>query len=81
MATSRHFRHNVRSEQNLYEDLIVESLKFFGTDIYYLPREVVARDMIFNDETLSRFAYAYRIEVSKTSKGLTVTEIYSLSLA
>lgn len=63
MATSRHFRHNVRSEQNLYEDLIIESMKFFGTDIYYLPREVVARDMIFNDETLSRFAYAYRIEV------------------
>lgn len=63
MATSRHFRHNVRSEQNLYEDLIVESLRFYGTDIYYLPREVVSRDMIFNDEELSRFAYAYRIEV------------------
>ena len=63
MATSRHFRHNVLSEQNLYEDIIVESLKFFGTDIYYLPREVVSRDMIFNDEELSRFAYAYRIEV------------------
>ena len=63
MATSRHFRHNVRSEQNLYEDLIVESLKFYGQDIYYLPREVVSRDMIFNDEVLSRFQYAYRLEV------------------
>lgn len=63
MSTSRHFRHNVRSEQNLYEDLIVESLKFYGSDIYYLPREVVSRDMVFNDEELSRFEYAYRIEV------------------
>ena len=62
MATSRHFRHNVRSEQNLYEDLIVESLRFFGQDVYYLPREVVSRDMIFNDEELSRFQYAYSIE-------------------
>ena len=63
MATSSHFRHNVRSEQNLYEDLIVESLKFYGVDIYYLPREVVHRDMVFNDETLSRFAHAYTVEV------------------
>ena len=63
MATSSYFRHNVRSEQNLYEDLIVESLKFYGQDIYYLPREVVHKDMIFNDEVLSRFQYAYRIEV------------------
>lgn len=63
MATSPYFRHNVRSEQNLYEDLIVESLKFYGQDVYYLPREVVSRDMIFNDEVLSRFEYAYRIEV------------------
>ena len=63
MATSSYFRHNVRSEQNLYEDLIVESLKFYGQDIYYLPREVVHKDMIFNDEVLSRFQYAYRVEV------------------
>jgi len=63
MATSRHFRHNVRSEQNLYEDLIVESLKFYGQDVYYLPREVVSRDMIFNDETLSRFDHAYSVEM------------------
>jgi hypothetical protein len=63
MATSRHFRHNVRSEQNLYEDLIVESLKFYGQDVYYLPREVVSRDMVFNDEELSRFDNAYSVEV------------------
>lgn len=63
MATSVHFRHNVRSEQSLYEDLIVESLKFYGQNVYYLPREVVSRDMVFNDETLSEFKYAYQVEV------------------
>ena len=63
MATSPFFRHNVQSEQDLYEDLIVESMKFYGVDIYYLPREVVHSDMIFNDEVLSRFKYSYVVEV------------------
>jgi len=63
MALSQHFRHNVRSEQSLYENLIVESLKFYGQNVYYLPREVVSRDMVFNDETLSEFKYAYQVEV------------------
>ena len=30
-----------RPEQNLYEDLVIESLKFYGQDVYYLPRELV----------------------------------------
>jgi hypothetical protein len=63
MALSQHFRHNVKSEQSLYENLIVESLKFYGQNVYYLPREVVSRDMVFNDETLSEFKYAYQVEV------------------
>ena len=63
MATSPFFRHNVKSEQDLYEDLIVESMKFYGVDIYYLPREVVHSDMIFNDEVLSKFKYSYVVEV------------------
>jgi len=63
MATSQYFRHNVRSEQDLYEDLIIESLKFYGQDMYYLPREVIYRDMVFDDATLSRFDNAYKIEM------------------
>lgn len=63
MTTSRYFKHNVRSEQRLYEDLIVESMKFYGQDFYYIPREVVSRDMIFDDATLSRFNFAYKVEM------------------
>ena len=63
MATSHYFRHNVKSEQNLYEDLIIESMKFYGQDIYYLPREVVHRDFIFDDAVLSQFHYAFKIEM------------------
>jgi hypothetical protein len=62
MATNPYFRHNVRSEQNLYEDLIIESIQMFGQDVYYIPREVVHRDMIFDDSILSRFKHAYKVE-------------------
>lgn len=62
MATNPYFRHNVRSEQNLYEDLIIESIKMYGQDVYYIPREVVHRDMIFDDSILSRFKFAYKVE-------------------
>lgn len=63
MATSHYFRHNVKSEQNLYEDLIVESMQFYGQDCYYLPREVVHKDFIFDDAVLSQFQYAFKIEM------------------
>ena len=63
MATSHYFRHNVKSEQNLYEDLIVESMQFYGQDCYYLPREVVHKDFIFDDTVLSQFLYAFKIEM------------------
>lgn len=63
MAISPYFRPNVKSEQRLYEDLIIESLQFYGQDCYYIPREVVTRDTIFDDERLSRFSNAYKIEM------------------
>jgi hypothetical protein len=63
MATSKYFSQKVKSEQNLYEDLIIESLKFYGQDVYYIPREVVSKDMVFSDTELSRFNNAYKIEM------------------
>ena len=62
MATNPYFRHNVRSEQSLYEDLIIESIQMYGQDVYYIPREVVHRDMILDDAILSRFNHAYKVE-------------------
>ena len=41
MATNVFFSHAVKSEQNLVEDLIVESLRFYGHNCYYLPRSIV----------------------------------------
>ena len=63
MATNPYISRGHRPEQNLYEDLIVESIKFYGEDIYYLPRELVNRDNVFLDDVPSHFSDAYKVEV------------------
>lgn len=63
MARNVYFSQNVKSEQNLYEDLIVESLKIYGQDCYYLPRNMVSRDMILNEAIESKFDDAYMVEM------------------
>ncbi len=63
MATNPYISQGHRPEQSLYEDLIIESIKFYGQDIYYLPREVVEREDIFLDSIQSQFSDAYKIEV------------------
>lgn len=63
MATNKYFSQGARSEQLLYEDIIVESLKMYGQDVYYLPRDSVNLDTIFGDETSAVFDDAYKIEM------------------
>lgn len=63
MAINQYFSQGARSEQLLYEDLIVESLKMYGQDVYYLPREIINLDTIFDDDVPSRFEDAYKIEM------------------
>ena len=62
MPRNVYFSQAVRSEQNLYEDLIIESLKIFGQDIYYLPRETISKDNILGEDRASKFDDAYMIE-------------------
>jgi len=63
MATNPYISQSVKSEQNLYEDIVIESLKFYGQDVYYIPREIVNKDPIFLDDVPSRFSDAYKIEM------------------
>lgn len=63
MATNPYINKRSRSEQGLYEDLVIESLQFYGEDVYYLPRELVNKDTIFGDDVVSRFTDAYKIEM------------------
>lgn len=63
MPTNPYISQKVRSEQNLYEDIVIESLKFYGQDVYYIPREIVNKDPIFLDDVPSRFTDAYKVEM------------------
>jgi hypothetical protein len=63
MPRNVYFSQTVRSEQNLYEDLIIESLKIYGQEVMYLPRNMVSRDMILNEAIESKFNDAYSIEM------------------
>jgi len=63
MATNLYFSQKVRSEQNLYEDIVIESLKMYGQDVYYLPRDLVNEDTIFGDDVPSRFNSSHKIEM------------------
>lgn len=67
MATNHYF-HNFTgtkiNEQRLYEDVIVESIKIHGHDVYYLPREQWDdTDPIFGENIQSRFERAYQMEM------------------
>jgi len=62
MPRNVYFSQAVQSEQHLYEDLIIESLKIFGQDAYYLPRKIINRDEIFGEDSSSKFNDAYMIE-------------------
>jgi hypothetical protein len=51
------------SEQNLYEDLIIESMKIYGFEVYYLPRKSNSLDSILTEDPLNTFDYAFPIEM------------------
>ena len=63
MATNLYFSQSVKSEQDLYENIVVESLKMYGQDVFYMPRTLVAEDKIFGEDVASRFEDAYKIEM------------------
>ena len=63
MPTNNYFNHAVKTEQHLYEDLVVESLRFYGHDVLYLPRQIIEEDSILNDDVQSRFGDAYSVEM------------------
>ncbi len=51
------------AEQRLVEDLIIESLKIYGHDLYYMPRTSVTQDNILNEDVLAQFTSSYPIEM------------------
>ena len=63
MARNLYFSDGYRPEQLLYEDLIVEAMKIYGHDLYYMPRDLVAVDAVFKEDPVSNFNSSYRVEM------------------
>jgi Virus neck protein len=64
MTTNRYFnQHNSIKEQNLVESLVTESIQIFGRDVYYLPRTLQKEDLIYGEDTISKFSNYFTIEM------------------
>lgn len=58
-----YFSHGTRNEQYLVEDLIIESLKIYGQEFFYIPRTLVSKDEILGEDRLSEFKTSFPIEM------------------
>ena len=63
MPTNVYFDTGTTREQHLYEDLIIEQLRIYGQDVYYIPRKLLGEDKVFSEDTASKFEDAYLIEM------------------
>jgi len=63
MPTNVFFNHAVNTEQHLYEDLVVESLRMYGQETYYLPRQIIEEDSILGEDVQSKFGSSYSVEM------------------
>ena len=62
MTRNVFFTHGTRNEQFLQQNLVEEYIKMFGMDILYIPRQLIAKDNVFNEEVVSQFDDSYLIE-------------------
>ena len=64
MAVNKYFNNFAYArEQDLVEDLTIESIKVYGHDMKYIPRTVVKKDNLFGEDTLSTFNTAADVEM------------------
>ena len=67
MATNFYFQSGIpggrSSEQLLMEDIIIECLRIYGFDTYYIPRAAVNEDKILGEDVLNQYTSAYPLEM------------------
>ena len=64
MTTNKFFRpFTYVREQDVMDDLIVESIKMYGMDVKYLPRTLVKEDILLGEDVLSTFSNAIDLEM------------------
>jgi hypothetical protein len=63
MATNQYFnQYSTATEQNLLESLVIESIKIYGIDMYFLPRTTINRDEVFREGATYQYNSAYALE-------------------
>jgi len=64
MSTNFYFNNFSNSqEQILIENLVLESIKMYGHDVFYCPRTPVAKDDVYEEDSLSQYNNNYLIDM------------------
>lgn len=64
MATNSFFsNYNFFNEQQLIDDLVIESIQLYGVDTYYVSRLSTSFDHILNEDSLTIFDAAYHVDL------------------
>jgi hypothetical protein len=64
LATNFFFNNFQNSqEQILIEDLIIESIKIYGLDMIYVPRNPVSIDVVYGEDPLREYLHAVPVEM------------------
>lgn len=58
-----YFTQGTSNEQLTIEDIIIESMKIYGHEVYYIPRTLMSKDEILGEDRLSKFENAFPIEM------------------
>ena len=62
-TTNVYFTQGTKNEQLLVEDLIIESLRIYGNELFYIPRTLVSKDNVLGEDRLSLFKSSFPIEM------------------
>jgi hypothetical protein len=66
MATNPYFDSSFTAsqyDQELYNDLVMESIQVHGRDYYYLPRTLTDYNQLFGEDVVSTFNSAAKVEM------------------
>ena len=63
MATNVFFRnYDNFNEQNLIDDLVIESIQIYGLDVIYVTRSIQGEDSIFNEDDMPLYDETFNFE-------------------
>lgn len=64
MATNFFFNNFTSSaEQDLISDLVLESIKIYGLDVYYIPKREINKDTLYREDSLVEYNTSYLIDM------------------